>query len=210
MTELLLRWRAGDKDCLNKLVPLVEGELRRIAHHYMRMERPGHTLQTTALINEVYLKLVNQAQVAQFLGVAARLMRHVLVDHARELCREKRGGGAHLLPLDEGLAISPAKSAELVALDDALNDLARFDPRKAQVVELRYFGGLNVPETAEALSVHPNTVISDWSLAKAWLRHELSPRSANARGRLSAGSRSRNSIKPHLAIAYLSVPREVR
>ena len=210
MTELLLRWRAGDKDCLNKLVPLVEGELRRIAHHYMRMERPGHTLQTTALINEVYLKLVNQAQVAQFLGVAARLMRHVLVDHARELCREKRGGGAHLLPLDEGLAISPAKSAELVALDDALNDLARFDPRKAQVVELRYFGGLNVPETVEALSVHPNTVISDWSLAKAWLRHELSPRSANARGRLSAGSRSRNSIKPHLAIAYLSVPREVR
>jgi RNA polymerase sigma factor (TIGR02999 family) len=176
----------------------------------MRMERPGHTLQTTALINEVYLKLVNQAQVAQFLGVAARLMRHVLVDHARELCREKRGGGAHLLPLDEGLAISPAKSAELVALDDALNDLARFDPRKAQVVELRYFGGLNVPETVEALSVHPNTVISDWSLAKAWLRHELSPRSANARGRLSAGSRSRNSIKPHLAIAYLSVPREVR
>jgi RNA polymerase sigma-70 factor (ECF subfamily) len=210
VTELLLRWRAGDKDCLNKLVPLVEGELRRIAHHYMRMERPGHTLQTTALINEVYLKLVNQAQVAQFLGVAARLMRHVLVDHARELCREKRGGGAHLLPLDEGLAISPAKSAELVALDDALNDLARFDPRKAQVVELRYFGGLNVPETVEALSVHPNTVISDWSLAKAWLRHELSPRSANARGRLSAGSRSRNSIKPHLAIAYLSVPREVR
>ena len=210
MTELLLRWRAGDKDCLDKLVPLVEGELRRIAHHYMRMERPGHTLQTTALINEVYLKLVNQAQVAQFLGVAARLMRHVLVDHARELCREKRGGGAHLLPLDEGLAISPAKSAELVALDDALNDLARFDPRKAQVVELRYFGGLNVPETVEALSVHPNTVISDWSLAKAWLRHELSPRSANARGRLSAGSRSRNSIKPHLAIAYLSVPREVR
>jgi RNA polymerase sigma-70 factor (ECF subfamily) len=182
VTELLLRWRAGDKDCLNKLVPLVEGELRRIAHHYMRMERPGHTLQTTALINEVYLKLVNQAQVAQFLGVAARLMRHVLVDHARELCREKRGGGAHLLPLDEGLAISPAKSAELVALDDALNDLARFDPRKAQVVELRYFGGLNVPETVEALSVHPNTVISDWSLAKAWLRHELSPRSANARG----------------------------
>ena len=179
MTELLLRWRAGDKDCLNKLVPLVEGELRRIAHHYMRMERPGHTLQTTALINEVYLKLVNQAQVAQFLGVAARLMRHVLVDHARELCREKRGGGAHLLPLDEGLAISPAKSAELVALDDALNQLARFDPRKAQVVELRYFGGLNVQETAEALSVHPNTVINDWSLAKAWLKHELSPRGAN-------------------------------
>ena len=187
MTELLLRWRAGDKDCLNRLIPLVEGELRRIAHHFMSMERSDHTLQTTELVNEVYLKLVNQAKVewqnrAQFLGVAARLMRHILVDHARELCREKRGGGAHILPLDEGLAISPAKSAQLVALDDALNDLSRFDPRKAQVVELRYFGGLSVEEAAEALGVHPNTVISDWSLAKAWLKHELSPRGANARG----------------------------
>jgi RNA polymerase sigma-70 factor (ECF subfamily) len=184
VTGLLLRWRAGEKDCLNKLVPLVEGELRRIAHHYMRKERSGHTLQTTALVNEVYLKLVNQAQVdwqsrAQFLGVAARLMRHVLVDHARELCREKRGGGARLLPLDEGLAISPAKSAELVALDVALKDLARFDPRKAKVVELRYFGGLTVEEVAAALGVHANTVISDWSLAKAWLKHELSARSGN-------------------------------
>jgi RNA polymerase sigma-70 factor (ECF subfamily) len=187
VTELLLRWRAGDKACLDKLVPLVEGELRRIAHYYMRMERPGHTLQTTALVNEVYLKLVNHAQVdwrsrAQFLGVAARLMRHVLVDHARELCRGKRGGGAHLLPLDDGLAISAAKSAELVSLDDALNDLARFDPRKAHVVELRYFGGLSVEEAAEAVGVHPNTVISDWSLAKAWLKHELSPRCSKARG----------------------------
>ena len=184
VTELLLRWRAGEKYCLDRLVPLVEDELRRIAHHYMRMERSGHTLQTTALVNEVYLKLVKQAQVdwqsrAQFLGVAARLMRHVLVDHARVLCREKRGGGAQLLPLDEGLAISPSKSAELMALDDALNQLARFDPRKAQVVELRYFGGLSVEEAAEALGVHPNTVISDWSLAKAWLKHELSPRGAN-------------------------------
>jgi RNA polymerase sigma factor (TIGR02999 family) len=161
--------------------------LRRIAHYYMRTERPGHTLQTTALVNEVYLKLVNHAQVdwrsrAQFLGVAARLMRHVLVDHARELCRGKRGGGAHLLPLDDGLAISAAKSAELVSLDDALNDLARFDPRKAHVVELRYFGGLSVEEAAEAVGVHPNTVISDWSLAKAWLKHELSPRCSKARG----------------------------
>ena len=184
VTELLLRWRAGEKDCLNKLVPLVEGELRRIAHHYMRKERSGHTLQTTALVNEVYLKLVNQARVdwqsrAQFLGVAARLMRHVLVDHARELCRGKRGGGTRPLALDEGLAISPAKSAELVALDVALKDLAKFDPRKAKVVELRYFGGLTVEEVAAALGVHANTVISDWSLAKAWLKHQLSPRSAN-------------------------------
>ena len=185
VTELLLRWRAGDAACLDRLLPQVEGELRRIAHHYMRMERRGHTLQTTALVNEAYLKLVDQAQVdwqnrAQFLGVAARLMRHILVDHARGLCRGKRGGGAHVLPLDEGIAFSPRKSAALVALDDALNELAAFDPRKAQIVELRYFGGLSVEEAAEALGVHPNTVIRDWGLAKVWLKRELSPKSANA------------------------------
>ncbi len=185
VTRLLLRWRAGEEQCLNKLVPLVEVELRRIARRYMRMERPDHTLQTTALVNEAYLKLVDHAHVdwrnrAQFLGVAARLMRHVLVDHARESRRAKRGGGAQLLPLDEGLAISQAKPVELVALDDALNELAKFDPRKAKVVELRYFGGLSVEETAEALAVHPNTVINDWSLAKAWLKRELSPRGAHA------------------------------
>ena len=132
VTELLLRWRAGDEECLNRLLPMVEGELRRIARRYMRMERRGHTLQTTALVNEAYLKLVDQAQVdwqnrAQFLGVAARLMRHILVDHARALCRGKRGGGAHVLPLNEGLVFSPAKSAALVALDDALNELAAYD-----------------------------------------------------------------------------------
>jgi RNA polymerase sigma-70 factor (ECF subfamily) len=181
VTELLLRWRAGDQECLNRLLPRVEGELRRIAHRYMRMERQGHTLQTTALVNEAYLKLVDQARVdwqnrAQFLGVAARLMRHILVDHARELCRGKRGGGAHVLPLDEGLVFSPAKSAALVALDDALSELAGFDPRKAQIVELRYFGGMSVEETAEALGVHPNTVIRDWGLAKVWLKRELSPK----------------------------------
>ena len=185
VTELLLRWRAGDQACLRQLIPLVEGELRRIAHRYMRMERRGHTLQTTALVNEAYLRLVDQAQVdwqnrAQFLGVAARLMRHILVDHARELRRGKRGGGAHVLPLDEGLVFSPAKSAALVALDDALNELAGFDPRKAQIVELRYFGGLSVEETADVLGVHPNTVIRDWSLARAWLKCELSPQGADA------------------------------
>jgi RNA polymerase sigma factor (TIGR02999 family) len=164
---------------------MVEGELRRIAHRYMRMERRGHTLQTTALVNEAYLKLVDQAQVdwqnrAQFLGVAARLMRHILVDHARALCRGKRGGGAHVLPLNEGLVFSPAKSAALVALDDALNELAGFDPRKARIVELRYFGGMSVEETAEALGVHPNTVIRDWGLAKVWLKRELNPKGAHA------------------------------
>jgi len=167
------------------LLPLVEGELRRIARHYMRMERQGHTLQTTALVNEAYLKLVDQGQAdwqnrAQFLGVAAQLMRHILVDHARGLCRGKRGGGAQVLPLDEGLVFSPAKSAALVALDDALTELAGFDPRKAQVVELRYFGGLSVEETAEALGVHENTVKRDWRLAKMWLKRELSPKGAHA------------------------------
>ena len=185
VTELLLRWRAGDQKCLNRLVPLVEGELRRIAHRYMRMERHGHTLQTTALVNEAYLKLVDQAQVdwqnrAHFLGVAARLMRHILVDHARKLCAGKRGGGAQVLPLDQGLDVSPQKPAALVALDDALSELAGFDRRKARVVELRYFGGMSVEETAEALGVHPDTVMRDWRLAKVWLKREINPKDANA------------------------------
>ncbi|HUO29510.1 MAG TPA: sigma-70 family RNA polymerase sigma factor [Bryobacteraceae bacterium] len=185
VTELLLRWRAGDQESLNRLLPRMEGELRRIAHRYMSMERQDHTLQTTALVNEAYLKLVDQAQVdwqsrAQFLGVAARMMRHILVDHARELCRGKRGGGAQMLPLEEGLAFSPQRPAALVALDDALDELAGFDPRKAQIVELRYFGGLSVEEAAEALGVHPNTVVRDWGLAKAWLKRELSPKDGHA------------------------------
>ncbi len=185
VTELLLRWRAGEQECLNRLIPQLEGELRRIAQRYMRSEKLGHTLQTTALVNEAYLKLVDQSQVdwqnrAQFLAVSARLMRRILVDHARELRCEKRGGGAPLLPLDEGLVFSPAKSAALVALDDALSDLARFDDRKAQIVELRYFAGLSIEETAEVLGVHPNTVLRDWGLAKAWLKRELSAKGAHA------------------------------
>jgi DNA-directed RNA polymerase specialized sigma24 family protein len=158
----------------------VEGELRRIAHRYMRMERQGHTLQTTALVNEAYLKL-------------ARLMRHILVVHARELCRGKRGGGAHVLPLDEGLVFSPTKSAALVALDDALNELAGFDPRKAQIVELRYFGGMSVEEAAESLGVHPNTVIRDWGLAKVWLKRELSVGQASWPGVSSSDVHSRGA-----------------
>lgn len=185
VTELLLRWRAGERECLDRLIPRLEGELRRIAQRYMRTERRGHTLQTTALINEAYIKLVDQAQVdwqnrAQFLAVAARLMRQILVDHARELGREKRGGGAQLLPLNEFLEFSLVKPAALVALDDALKDLAGFDARKAQIVELRYFGGLTAEETAQVLAVHPNTVIRDWGLAKAWLKRELSAKGANA------------------------------
>ena len=184
MTQLLLRWRAGNRECLDQLVPLVDGELRRIARHYMLMERSGHTLQTTALVNEAYIRLVDQAQVdwqnrAQFLAIAAKLMRQILVDHARKLHRGKRGDGARLLPLDEGLVFSPAKSAALVALDEALQELAGLDARKAQIVELRYFGGLTVEETAEALGVHPNTVLRDWAFAKLWLKRELSPKGAH-------------------------------
>jgi len=187
VTQLLLGWRAGDEQCLRQLIPLVECELRQIARRYMRMERPGHTLQTTALVNEAYLKLLTQAQVdwqnrAHFFGIAAQLMRHILVDHARGLCRGKRGGGAQHLPLNEGLVFSPRKSAALVALDDAVIELAKFDARKAKVVELRYFGGMNVEETAEVLGVHPNTVINDWSMAKIWLKRELTRGTARNAG----------------------------
>jgi RNA polymerase sigma factor (TIGR02999 family) len=178
ITQLLLRWNAGEESCRDELIPLVEQELRRIARRQMRKEREGHTLQTTALVNEAYLKLVDQSRAnwqnrAHFLAVAASLMRRILVDHARGLCRNKRGGIAGHMPLDENFAFSPAKSASLIALDDALQDLARVEPRKAQVVEMRYFGGLSVEETAEALHVHPNTIVRDWALARAWLKREL-------------------------------------
>ncbi len=177
-TELLLRWKAGDRECLNQLIPLVEAELRRISHRFMQKEDPGHTLQTTALVNEAYLKLVNQGHVdwqnrAHFIAIAAQLMRRILVDHARRAHQSKRGAGLRPLPLDEALVFSFSKSAALVALDDALHELACFDGRKAQIVELRYFGGLTVEETAEVLGVHPNTVIRDWGIAKAWLTRAL-------------------------------------
>ncbi len=185
ITQLLLRWNSGEESCLDELIPLLEHELRLIAHRQMRKEREGHTLQTTALVNEAYMKLVDQSHAnwqnrAHFLGVASRLMRRILVDYARGLCRAKRGGVAGHLPLDEDLVFSPAKSAALVALDDALEELARLDPRKAKVVEMRYFGGLSVEEAGEALGVHPNTIIRDWSLARAWLKRELAHEAANA------------------------------
>jgi RNA polymerase sigma factor (TIGR02999 family) len=178
ITELLIRWNAGEETCRDRLIPLLEHELHRIAHHHMQKEREGHTLQTTALVNEAYLKLVDQSRAtwtnrAHFLAVASGIMRHFLVDHARGLCRERRGGAKLHLPLNEDLVFSPAKSAALVALDDALENLSRLNPRKAQVVELRYFGGLSVEEAAAALGVHPNTIIRDWSLARAWLKREL-------------------------------------
>src|SRR5689334_649861 len=178
VTRLLLRWAGGDKACLDQVLPLLETDLRRIARRYMRLERPGHTLQTTALINEAYLRFANQTQVnaqhrPQFFALAAQIMRHILVDHARAARRVKRRNRVRNVPLDEALVISRQKSAELVALDEALPRLAEFDPRKAKVVELRYFGGMEVAEVAEALQVHPNTVVRDWTLAKAWLKREL-------------------------------------
>ena len=181
VTQLLLQWGGGDRECLSQLLPIVEGELHRIARRHMRREKPGHTLQTTALVNEAYLKLVDQPQVdwrnrAHFFGIAARIMRQILVDHARGAHREKRGGGAYVVPLNEAFVFSPEKSAALVALDEALNRLAAKDERKARVIELRHFGGLSVEETAAVLDVHPNTVIRDWTLAKAWLKRELEAR----------------------------------
>jgi RNA polymerase sigma-70 factor, ECF subfamily len=180
VTELLIAWGGGDEDALNRLVPLIHAELHRLARHYMRQERTGHTLQTTALVNEAYLKLVDWRNQniqwqnrAQFFGVSAQLMRHILVDHARSLNYQKRGGGAVNLSLDEALTVSSEKGADLVALDDALKDLAAIDERKARVVELRFFGGLSVDETAEVLKISSRTVMREWSMAQAWLYREL-------------------------------------
>ena len=170
LTQLLVDWGAGDKAALDKLMPLVYGELRRLAHHYMRRERPGHTLQTTALINEAYLRLIEYRKMqwqdrAHFFAVAAQLMRRILVDSARSRLDAKRGGGVQELPLDEAAAVSQEKSAEVIAVDDALKDLSALDPRKSQIVELRYFGGLNIEEIAEALGISPTTVQRQYRIA---------------------------------------------
>jgi RNA polymerase sigma-70 factor, ECF subfamily len=181
VTELLLTWGTGDRAALDELVPIIHEELRRLARHQMRGERDNHTLQTTALVNEAFLRLVDLRRIrwqdrAHFLALSARLMRRILVDHARSRSYQKRGGGAANVTLDESLVASPERGVDLVALDDALEDLARVDARKSQVVELRFFGGLSVEETAEALKVSPETVTRDWRLAKAWLLREISAR----------------------------------
>jgi RNA polymerase sigma factor (TIGR02999 family) len=178
MTRLLAAWSEGDRDALERLLPLVEGELHRLAHRYMRRERPGHTLQTSALVNEAYLRLVDQRDVrwqsrAHFFGIAAQMMRRILIDHARRKHFEKRGGGAAHVALDEAAVVSDERAAELVALDEALTALAKVDGRKSRVVELRYFGGLSVEETAEVLKVSPDTVTREWRRAKAFLHREL-------------------------------------
>jgi RNA polymerase sigma factor (TIGR02999 family) len=177
VTGLLLAWRGGNEAALEQLVPLVHEELHRIARGCMRGERAGHSLQATALVNEAYLRLIGAQQVdwqnrVHFLAVSARLMRRILVDFARSKKYQKRGGGAQAVSLDEALVVvEPGK--DLVALDDALDALAEMDERKAKVVEMRFFGGLTVEETASALDVSPDTVMRDWRLAKAWLLREL-------------------------------------
>jgi RNA polymerase sigma factor (TIGR02999 family) len=178
ITQLLLAWGGGDECALEQLMPLVYHELRRAARHQMGHQRPNHTLQATALVNEVYLRLVNFREVnwqdrAHFLAVCAKMMRRILVDFARSRQYQKRGGGKHAVSLEEALVVSKDLPGSLLAVDDALNALAAFDPRKSQVVELRFFGGLSIKQTSEALKVSEETVQRDWRLAKLWLLHEL-------------------------------------
>jgi len=179
ITQLLLAWSEGDRQALDRLVPLVYDELRRLAQSYMRKERAGQTLQTTALIHEAYLRLIDANRVqwqnrAHFFGVAARLMRQILVATARERGCQKRGGGTEHVSLDEAMVIDERLNEDLVALDEALGELAQFDGRKAQVVEMRFFGGLTEEEIAAALDISPETVRRDWRLARSWLRRKLS------------------------------------
>jgi len=174
ITQLLKAWGAGDERALERLTPVVEDELQRLAHRCMAREKPGHTLQTTALVNEVYLRLVDIDAVnfqdrAHFFAISARMMRRVLTDFARSRNYQKRGGGAVQVSLDEDLVISPEKDADILALDEALTQFAALYPRQSQVVELRFFGGLEVEEAAEALKISPVTVKRDWRFAKAWL-----------------------------------------
>jgi RNA polymerase sigma factor (TIGR02999 family) len=178
VTQLLVDWSHGDKAALDKLMPLVDEELRRLAHRYMSRERAGHTLQTTALVNEAFVRLINRSKVAwqnraHFFGLAAQLMRTILVDHARSHACTKRGGGAYKLELDEALVGSQQKAAEVLALDDALKELTVIDPTQSRIVELRFFGGLTIEETAEVLNLSPATIKREWSTAKAWLYREL-------------------------------------
>lgn len=179
VTEMLVAWSNGDESALERLVPLVHDELHRLAHRYMNREGPGHMLQTTALVNEAYLRLVDSSHVrwqnrAHFFAVSAQLMRRILVDFARARNYLKRGGNAVQVSLDKVLAITPEQDPDVVALDEALNALAAIDERKSRVVELRFFGGLNIEETAEVLKVSPDTVMRDWRLAKVWLLRQLS------------------------------------
>ena len=177
VTRLLVEWGQGDQAALDELIPLVYAELQRLAQHYLRGERRGHTLQTSALINEAFLRLIDQQIAwqnrAHFFGVAARLMRRILVDHARNQGRAKRGGAQQRLSLAAAAELATPSDKELIALDDALTQLATLDPRQSQIVELRYFGGLTIDEVAEVLGISHATIEREWSMARAWLRVEL-------------------------------------
>ncbi len=178
MTQLLAKWNNGDQAALEHLLSLVNDELRRLARNYLRRESPGHTLQPTALVNEAYLRLIDQRQVqwqnrAHFFGIAAQLMRRILVDHARRHAYAKRGGGAIQVSFDEGMAVTEAKAAELLAVHEALERLTKLDERKGHIVELRFFGGLSLEEVAEVLSISSPTVQREWRAAKAWLHRML-------------------------------------
>lgn len=178
ITQLLAEWSHGNQAALDKLYPLVYSELRRLAHGYLRRERKGHTLQTTALINEAYLRLVDQKHVhwanrSHFFGISAQIMRRILIDHARRYDYSKRGGGAQRISLDEAALVAKERGRALLMLDEALNSLAKIDARRSHVVELRYFGGLSNEEIAGVLKISENTVTRDWNLARAWLYQEL-------------------------------------
>jgi RNA polymerase sigma-70 factor, ECF subfamily len=178
VSQLLQRWSDGDSQALDSLVPVVYQELRRLAHHYMKREREGHTLQTTAVVNEAYMRLVNYKRMhwrnrVHFFAVAAQVMRRILVEHARSRNYAKRGAGAQKISLDDVAVISNDRSAEVIAVDDALTELASWDARKCRIVELRFFGGLTIEETAEALNVSSTTVEREWRSAKAWLHRAI-------------------------------------
>ena len=190
MTRLLLDWRQGDAAALDQLIPVVYQKLRRLARHYMAGQRPGHTLQATALVNEAYVRLIDCAQVnwkdrAHFFAISAQMMRRVLVEFARSRQYQKRGGGARRTSLDEALIASPKRVQDLVALDEALQALAMSYPRQSQVVELRFFGGLSVEDTAEVLQVSGVTVKRDWQLAKVWLARALKKRDSQTCGTIA-------------------------
>ena len=181
VTKLLLGWRAGNREAWDALLPLVYDELRRLAHHHLRNERPDHTLQSTALVHEAYFRLVGQdlpqwESRAHFFAIAAQLMRQILVDYARRHRASKRGSGACMLTLDDAAALPERKDVDVLALDDALNTLAKIDPRQARVVELRFFAGLSLEETSEVMGIATATVQRDWTAARAWLHREISRR----------------------------------
>ncbi len=186
VTKLLQGWRGGDRNDLEALLPLVYDELRRLAHYHLKNERPGHTLQTTALVHEAYFRLVGQElpeweSRAHFFAIAAQLMRQILVDYARRRRASKRGSGVCMLTLDDALALSRRKDVDVIALDDALNTLAELDPRQSRVVELRFFAGLSLEETSEVMGIATATVQRDWTMARAWLHREISRRETSRR-----------------------------